>query len=417
MKIFKFGGASIKNAEAVKNVAMIINRYEDDTVIVISAMGKSTNFFERIISHSFQDENNEAMVLWNEIMQDHISVAKDLGVGEIIEEDFQLFNDDIINRIRNRNTDNYDQWYDQLICFGELMSTRIVAAYLNNIGCKTTWVDARKIIKTDNQYRIATVSWKETQKLVQESYRDCSEKESRMLTQGFIGSNDQQSTSLGREGSDYTAAIISYCLDAESVTVWKDVPGVLSGDPRKVRHAELLPKLSYREAIELTYYGAQVIHPKTIQPLQNKKIPLHVRSFIDMEGAGTTIDQSGSEFYMPMIVITEDQYLMKLSSKDYSFIAEQHLSELFRKLNYYRVRVNLMRNSAISFTICVSAEPDRYQKLKNELEESFKVEDTTDLTLITLRHYNQSIVNRYKRGKEILFEEIQGDTYQMVTKI
>lgn len=415
MKVFKFGGASIKDIESIINVKNIIKSYTNDLVIVASAMGKTTNALEDVIQAKQNGELEQAHLLWHKIYQSHLETAQELNCATQANNKFTSINVYVNARIDSTEIISYDEMYDQIICAGELMSTCIISTYFNNQGIANTWVDARDIIKTNDRYRSADILWHETEIAVKKTYSEVTNDHQMIITQGFIGSTkDNQATTLGREGSDYTAAIISYCLDAEYVAIWKDVPGVLTADPRKIPEAFLLQRLSYQEAIELTYYGAQVIHPKTIQPIQEKKTALHVKSFLNPEGQGTIIDEDGDSSYPPLTVITENQYLLKFSTKDFSFIAEEHLSMLFRKFNQYRIRVNLMRNTAISFTICASAEVNKLAKLKEELKQDFTITEQAGLQLITVRHYHMAAINALKQNRKVLFEEIHGITYQMV---
>lgn len=417
MKVFKFGGASVQDVPHIENVAKILSGYDEPLVVVISAMGKSTNAIEEVIKLGLNKQLEAAIEKWDALCDKHFKIVKELNAEKdaiVYLEEYQLEGRHVISEYPKTNS---DEFYDQLISFGELMSTTIVVSYLISQGVNAKWMDARKMIKTDERFRSANIQWRLTESAVKESLESNAAKYQIMVTQGFIGrSRDGRTTTLGREGSDYTAAIISYCIDSDYMAVWKDVPGVLTGDPRLFPDATLLHRLSYREAIEMTYYGAQVIHPKTIQPIQRKEIPLFVKSFKNPIADGTEINKKGAELYPPMIVVTENQYLLEFSSKDFSFIAEHHLSMLFRKFNHYRIRVNLMRNTAISFTVCVSAEADRLSFLKEDLQYEFTVKQTENLELITVRHYNNSTVEFLKRGKDVLFEEIQDVTFQMVTK-
>lgn len=421
MKVYKFGGASIKNASAIVNVGKILQNESGPLVIVISAMGKMTNKLERLVALAFERNEQYFLLLWEDIRLDHLAVAEELGIKKQMELKYDLLHI-YIHRIveeyiHGDSVLQYDELYDQLIFLGEWMSTQLVQNYLNENAFPVTWMDARDFIQTDCNFRMASIDWDKTIRATQNELVSILTEKGIVVTQGFIGRcSTGKTTSLGREGSDYTAAILAYCLDAESVTVWKDVPGVLTADPRKVENAQLIDNLTFRDAIELTYYGAQVIHPKTIQPLQKKNIPLYVRSFIDYQGTGTRIHNVVHDEKPPMIVITEDQYLIHIASKDYSFIAEQHLSTIFRLLNDYRIRVNLMRNTAISFSVSVSAEKDRFESFIRELRPLFQVDVTSHLTLITIRHYDEKTIERFKGDKDVLFEERHGITHQMIVK-
>lgn len=421
MKVYKFGGASIKDASSIVNVGNILKKERGPLVVVVSAMGKMTNKLEKLVHYAFKKDENQFLLLWDHIKHDHLNVAKELDVWDLMSSELSTLNSSIQNILEDyiypENEVDYDELYDQLIYLGEFMSTKLVQAYLTEHVLEISWLDARDFILTDCNFRMAAIQWDETIQATKQLLQPKLSEGQLLITQGFIGRcNSGKTTSLGREGSDYTAAILAYCLDVESVTVWKDVRGVLTADPRKVMDAELIEHLSFRDAIELTYYGAQVIHPKTIQPLQKKDIPLFVRSFIDYESNGTKIDNNDSHNNPAMIVITENQYLVQISSKDYSFIAEKHLSTIFRLLNQYRIRVNLMRNSAISFSVSVSAEEERFNLFLRELDPLFLVDFEKDLTLITIRHYDESTIEQFKVNKRILFEEKHGITHQMILK-
>lgn len=421
MRIYKFGGASIKDADSIRNVGNILSKESGPLVVVISAMGKTTNKLEQLISLGYEGKEQEYFLLWQEIVEEHLKVAEKLRIRKIVESVFVNYSDyvkKIAQQYIHSNLEPiYDEFYDQLIFLGEMMSTKLVYYYFKMLAFDVIWKDARDFIQTDCNFRLASIKWSKTIDAVQKHILQSSMSNDIFVTQGFIGCcSTGKTTSLGREGSDYTAAILAYCLAAESVTVWKDVPGVLTADPRKVSNAELIQNLSFRDAIELTYYGAQVIHPKTIQPLQKKNIPLYVRSFIDYQKSGTKINSDEHQDKPAMIVITENQYLVQISSKDYSFIAEKHLSTIFSLLNQYRIRVNLMRNSAISFSVSVSAEQDRFMSFIDELDSLFMVDYEKDLTLITIRHFRDETVNRFKENKKIIFEEKHGITHQMIVK-
>ncbi len=298
-----------------------------------------------------------------------------------------------------------------------MVSSRIIHAYLEQEKSNACWLDARSIIKTDETYREGRIQWEETIKSTKQIVTPLLEKYQIVVTQGFIGgTSDNQTTTLGREGSDYSAAIISFCLDAENQTIWKDVPGVLNADPRKFENAILIDKLSYREAIEMTYYGASVIHPKTIQPLQRKNIPLLVKSFLNPKGEGTLISGDIDSIYPPVVVLETNQLLLQISTRDFSFVAEHHLSEIFKKFADVRIKVNMMQNSAISFSACINNQTDKVDRLLLSLKDQFKVEIDDDLELLTIRHYNDAVLNELKRNRIIILEERLSNTVQMVTK-
>ena len=419
IKVFKFGGASIKDAEAIRNVATILKGYKkEQLLIVISAMGKSTNALEKVV-HAFFDKKENAKDILRRIQNQHLEISKKL-IGENL--DFEKEISKIIapvNRLLQKESDKgYDFIYDQIVSLGELLSTKIVSAFLSKEKLSNHWLDARKIIKTDNTYREGNVNWESTQRNVTRNVNPLLQKNGFVITQGFIGSSQEKATiTLGREGSDFTAAIFSYCLDAESMSIWKDVPGILTGDPRLFKKVEKIDRLSYKEAIEMTYYGAKVIHPKTIKPLQNKSIPMYVKSFVDPEGEGTFIGADVDAFYPPVVVVEKDQVMLQISTKDFSFVAEHHLSFIFNLFTKYRTKVNMMQNMAISFSVCVTIKDlERLTKLIKELKETFSVVVEKDLELITVRHYHKSVIEQMKKHKIVMLEERIRQTIQMVVK-
>jgi len=313
--------------------------------------------------------------------------------------------------------EDYDYMYDQIVSIGEMVSSKIVSAYLNTQNLVSQWLDARDAILTDNTYREGRVDWEETQKRMKNNVLPLLSGKAFVITQGFIGGTSENfTTTLGREGSDFSAAIFSYCLDAASMSIWKDVPGILTGDPRLFKNVSKIDRLSYKEAIEMTYYGAKVIHPKTIKPLQNKNITLFVKSFIDPEGAGTEISSEIETSYPPVVVVESNQALLQISTKDFSFVAEHHLSHLFSLFADYRIKVNMMQNMAISFSVCVTDVPSRIDQLMNKIEEDFKVVKEPGLELMTIRHSQKGILKELKKGKIIILEERIGQTIQMVVK-
>lgn len=418
MKVFKFGGASLKDAAGVKNVASILQRYKNEQlVIVVSAMGKTTNALEEVVA-AYVKQTGKALELYEALKERHYAIMRDLF--EAGDEVFSLVNDTFVEgewMLEEKPADNYDYLYDQIVCVGELVSSKIVTAYLNKTGIKTQWLDARDVVSTDNTYREGWVIWEKTKINAQKIVPPMLEQGFFVVTQGFIGSTSENfTTTLGREGSDYSAAIFSFCLDAESMSIWKDVPGVLNADPRLFENTIKLDRLSYKEAIEMTYYGAQVIHPKTIKPLQNKNIPLYVKSFLDPEAPGTEISSDMEDNYPPIVVVEKNQALLHISTLDYSFVAEQHMARLFQKAADLRIFVNMMQNTAISFTICVPNVPDRLSQFIKEISDEFKVKMEQGLELITIRHYTQESIDNLKKGKIVLFEERIRSTMHMVVK-
>lgn len=418
MKVFKFGGASLKDAAGLRNVVSILQRYANERlVIIVSAMGKTTNALEEVLAAHVQ-QNGQAQVLYDALKEKHYAMMRELFEPQ--EEVFAAVNDVFVEGewvLEEKPADNYDYMYDQIVCVGELVSSKITAAFLTKIGLKTAWLDARDVVATDNTYREGWVVWDKTKASAQKIVHPMLDKGGFVLTQGFIGSTSENfTTTLGREGSDYSAAIFSHCLDAESMSIWKDVPGVLNADPRLFEHVIKLDRLSYREAIEMTYYGASVIHPKTIKPLQNKNIPLFVKSFLDPDAPGTEISSDNEETYPPIVMVEKNQALLHITTLDYSFVAEQHMARLFSKAADLRIFVNMMQNTAISFTICVPYQADRLEKFSQDISDEFKVKSESGLELITIRHYNEDTIANLKKGKMVLFEERIRNTLQMVVR-
>lgn len=418
MKVFKFGGASIKDAAGIKNVASILGRFKgEQLVIIVSAMGKTTNALEEVVAaHAKSD--GRAQELYDAVKERHYEIMRELfDAGDEV---FTSVNDTFVEGewvIEEDPAENYDYMYDQIVCMGELVSSKIVAAYLNKVGLQTHWLDARDVVATDNTYREGWVIWEKTKANAQREVGPLLAAGGFVLTQGFIGSTSENfTTTLGREGSDYSAAIFSYCLDAEGMFIWKDVPGVLNADPRLFDNVIKLDRLSYREAIEMTYYGASVIHPKTIKPLQNKNIPLFVKSFIDPDGAGTEISSDSEETYPPIVMVEKNQSLLHISTLDYSFVAEHHMARLFNKLADLRLFVNMMQNTAISFSICVPTVSDRVERFIREISDEFKVKREDGLELMTIRHFTPETLENLKKGKIVLYEERIRETMQLVMR-
>lgn len=418
IKVFKFGGASVRDAEGFRNVGTILKKFAEEKIaVVVSAMGKTTNALEEVVkSHHARD--GKASGLLDGIRNSHISLISELFAepADVIDD----LNETLVQVewvLDEEPHEDYDYSYDQIVSVGELLSSQILAAYVKSLGISSKWLDIRDVILTDNTYRDARIQWEATQKNTKEKVLPLFEEVNHIITQGFIGSTSENfTTTLGREGSDYTAAILSYCLDASSMHIWKDVPGVLTGDPRVFDEVIKLPRLSYKEAIEMTYYGAKVIHPKTIKPIQNKQIPLYVRPFLDPSSEGTVISDEKELSYPPVIVIEPDQALLHISTNDFSFVAEHHLSMIFSLMAKYRLKVNMMRNTAISFSVCVNNIPDRIKKFETALGHEFKMVTDPDLELITIRHYNEDVLKDMKKNKLILFEEKLSDTVQMVVR-
>lgn len=416
MRIFKFGGASVKNAEGIKNVFSVLEKVgHEDTLLVISAMGKTTNALELVIKNYFE-KSNELHASMQEVRKYHNQILMDLFDDEEHDvfyavnshfADFEYF-------IRSNKSPNYNFVYDQVVSYGEIISTTIVSHYFNHAGIKNNWIDVRNFIKTDNTYRDANVDWEKTQQLISKGVK----KKTLNITQGFLGSDENNfTTTLGREGSDYTAAIFAYCLSAESVTIWKDVPGVLNADPRYFENAVLLNQISYREAIELAFYGATVIHPKTLQPLQKKEIPLFVKSFVNPLLAGTSVSKGKDlEPHTPCFIVKKNQLLISLSSIDFSFIMEENISEIFSLLHQFKIKTSLIQNSAISFSICVEDKFENFNDLKAILSKKFKVAYNENVSLYTIRHFDDKAAKIVEKDKTVLVKQISRETMQIVTK-
>jgi aspartate kinase len=414
MKIYKFGGASVKDADGIKNVVNILQTTGfADVLLVVSAMGKTTNALEVVIANYFA-KSKELQSSIQEVKKYHNQILMDLfDDGAPVFNDINKLFSDLDTFLNQNKSPNYNYVYDQVVSFGELLSTRILAAYLNFSGIKSEWLDVRHLIKTDNNYRDATVDWQLTQKNISGSVK----RQLLHVTQGFLGSDENNfTTTLGREGSDYTAAIFAYCLNAESVTIWKDVPGVMNADPRYFENASLLNQISYKEAIELAFYGATVIHPKTLQPLQRKEIPLHVRSFINPDLPGTKVSKGADlEPQLPCFILKKHQLLISLSSIDFSFIMEENISEIFMLLSKYKMKVSLIQNSAISFSVCVEDKFGNFPELRSILAKKFRVSYNEDVSLYTVRHFDEKSAAMLEKDKRVLLRQSSRYTLQLIT--
>ena len=415
MKVFKFGGASVKDASGVKNLIRVLETtgYKD-TLVVVSAMGKTTNALENIIETYFDNKQSLNQQLLR-LKDFHLKIVEELfedKAAKLIQVVHDYF-DELKIFFKNNKGPNYSFVYDQVVSYGELLSTTIIYHYFELKGWKSFWLDARDCIKTDDYYRSANLNWDQTQTLIKSGAKG----HQLIITQGFIGSNSNNfTTTLGREGSDYSAAIFAYALNAESVTIWKDVPGVLNGDPRVFNNTELLHQISYREAIELAFYGASVIHPKTLQPLQRKEIPLYVKSFENPKGVGTSVSKGKTlDPLIPCYIVKKGQVLLRLSSIDFSFIVEENISYIFGLLHEYQMPVELIQNSAISFSVCVNNKYMRLDELVLVLRSRFNVEVKENVDLFTIRHFNQNALKSIlNNGKKILLEQRTEETAQFV---
>ncbi|MGM0477820.1 MAG: aspartate kinase [Bacteroidota bacterium] len=420
MKVFKFGGASVKDAAAVKNVAGILQQHsEEQLFVVVSAMGKTTNAMENIVSALYDGEKRIFRELVEERRAFHIDIMKALFEDEhhLIFKDIHALFDELIQMEEDQLAPNYDFQYDQIVAYGEVISTQIIAAYLQLKRDDVVWGDARTFIRTNHDYRAAEVNWEKTTELI-DTFRATNADKNVCITQGFIGHTEENfTTTLGREGSDFTAGIIAYCTNAQSVTIWKDVPGMLNADPKWFDNTVKLDRISFKEAIELAYYGASVIHPKTIKPLQNKRIPLFVKSFVDPSAPGTVIQESTeNDHLIPSFIFKVNQVLLSITPKDFSFIVEQNLSDIFGKLALAGGHINIMQNSAVSFTVCLDIDDLRLNKLVDLLSDDYVVRYNRGLELVTIRHFDQATINRVTVDKEILMEQKTRHTARIVMK-
>ncbi len=416
MRIFKFGGASVKDANGIKNVYQVLQTVGfQDVLLVVSAMGKTTNALEIVVAAYF-DKSNALQSSVQEVKKYHNQILLDLFDNEnnaVFNAVNELFGD--LEYFLNHNkSPNYNFVYDQIVSFGELISTTILSHFMNFMKIETNWLDVRLFIKTDSTYRDAEVDWETTQKNISKNIK----RKILNITQGFVGSDDNGfTTTLGREGSDYTAAIFAYCLNAESVTIWKDVPGVMNADPRSFENAILLNQISYREAIEMAFYGASVIHPKTLQPLQKKEIPLFVKSFLNPTLAGTSVSKGKDlDPQMPCFILKKNQLLISLSSIDFSFIMEENISEIFALLHKFKIKVSLIQNSAISFSVCVEDKFNNFQDLKALLSKKFKVAYNENVSLYTIRHFDENAAKIVETNKVVLLKQVSRETMQIVVK-
>lgn len=417
MLVFKFGGASVKSAEAVKNIVDILKRYPDEIVIVVSAMGKTTNALERIIEHFVNRDEEHLRQEYQLLKEYHMEIMNGLfeDKGSKAYVDIEDVFGDLADRLGEEPTLNYDYDYDQVIGFGEILSTKIIAHYLDHAGLKTKWIDVRKSLKTDSTFREGRIDWELSSGLVRKNF--VFNGENFLVTQGFLASNmNNQTVSLGREGSDYTAAILAHMLRAESVTIWKDVPGVLNADPKYFDDTILLEKLSYLDAIELAYYGTSVIHPKTIKPLQNKNINLYVKSFVDPGAPGTLVANLAYEKLVPSFIFKMDQVLIRISPHDFSFIAEDNLEIIYGILHKHGLKINLQQTSAVSFQVIVNNDKRKVRQVVDELEEHFKVSYETGLELVTIRYFDDATIQRVMINKTLLLEQRGVHNIQLVVR-
>jgi aspartate kinase len=416
MQVFKFGGASVNSVERVKNVGDILKLYPNEKIlVVISAMGKTTNALEKVTDAFYAGKKEEALQLFQQVKQQHLNTAKFLLVTNAIacEEQLNNFFTEVEWLLHDKPVRDYDYYYDQVVCIGELLSTSIVSNYLNEAGIKSKWVDVRDIFRTDDNFRDAAIDWGFTEGSINSQIVKLFNGSDIVLTQGFIGATDEnESTTLGREGSDYTAAVFANLLNAKNQTIWKDVPSVMSADPKQFPDATEIHELSYNEVIEMAYYGAQVIHPKTIKPLQNKNIPLYVKCFLDPSLSGTIIHNKSLKNLPPIIVIKENQAMIELSSKDFSFVEEKPIADLFHLFEKLKIKPNLTQNAAISMICVLDDRKDKIEKLALAASEFFDINVTKGLTLLTIRHYTKEIYDKLTVGRKMLLQQRTNETVQ-----
>jgi aspartate kinase len=420
MQVFKFGGASVKDAASVKNVSDILRQFATEpTIVVISAMGKVTNKLEELVN-AYTARLDTTETILNELRAYHAAILSELfpDQADPVYDEIENVFVELLWIIEEEPDLAYNYHYDQIVSLGEILSTKIVSAYLNRSGRKNTWLDARGIIQTDNSYREGRVDYELGQTLVRSQLMPLFSSVPLVITQGFIGGTSENfTTTLGREGSDYTAALLAYFTDARQVIIWKDVPGVLNADPKYFRNTKMISELTYHDAIELTYFGASVIHPKTIKPLQNKNIPLHVRSFLDPGAAGTIIREGERGTLVTSYIFKENQILISIQPKDFSFMAEDNLSRVFSLFSKYHVHIHMMQNSAISFSVCTDHDLQKIEPLLQELQEDFKVLYNAPVQLMTIRNYDQETIARLSENKLVLMEQRSRHTHQMVMKL
>ena len=414
MKVFKFGGASIKSANAIKNVAKILNSQDlSNCLLVISAMGKMTNAFEKITDAYFNNDQEKLTESIDFTSNFHLRIINNLfAENHVIHQKITVLFGQLVRFLTQNKSKNYDYLYDQIVSYGELLSTTIVSDYLNEIKIYNNWVDVREIIITDTIFRDATVNWQETEKRIKTNIN----LSKLTIVQGFIGGDlNGNTTTLGREGSDFTAGIFAYCTDAESLTIWKDVLGVLNADPREFKEVQLLEHISYEETIEMAFYGASVIHPKTIKPIQNKKIPLIVRSFKNLNSPGTKVSEGVTlEPTIPCFIVKKNQVLVSISSLDFSFIVEENISDIFKLFHKYQLKVNLIQNSAISFSVCVDNNLNHFDLFYNEIKNMYKVSFVKNVDLFTVRYFTEnSLEGIYKLGTSLV-TQINKNTAQII---
>ena len=418
MQVFKFGGASVNSVERIKVVAEILKQHKNENLlVVISAMGKTTNALEKVVDAFYDKKKDEALQLFDQVKEQHLATAKQLLKKEFesCEQQLKNFFTEVEWLLHDKPAREYDYYYDQVVCIGELLSTSIVSAYLNEVGIQNKWLDVRDIIRTDDNFRDANIDWEFTQNKVNENVVPLFKEYRIILTQGFIGSTDEnESTTLGREGSDYSAAVFASMLNAKNQTIWKDVSAVMNVDPKQFPDALPIPELNYNEVIEMAYYGAQVIHPKTIKPLQNKGIPLFVKCFLDPSLEGTIIHTRAVNKLPPIIVLKDKQVMVELNSKDFSFVGEKPVGQLYHLFEELKIKPNLTQNGAISIVCVLDDRPEKIEKLAHRASNIFDVNVTRGLTLLTIRHYNLDLVKKLTEGRTVMLRQQTPETIQLL---
>jgi aspartate kinase len=416
MEVFKFGGASVLDDIAIRNLGKIIDAHKsDELVIVVSAMGKTTNALEEVVNTFYYGTGDAFRKLQN-LKNDHLEIARKLDLRQLIRDG--ILEDLFVEAewlLEDKVHDTFDYIYDQIVAIGELLSTRLVHAYLETIGLATVWIDARDVIKTDDTYRAAKVDWELTSRKIDQFIRPAILTGRRIVIAGFIASTLENNTiTLGREGSDYSAAILTAILEARALTVWKDVPGIMTCDPHLFEDARLIPKIDYKEAIEMTYYGAKVLHPRTIKPLMDKNIPLFVRSFSQPDLNGTVVASYPDVKYPPVMVMLEHQSLLQLFTRDFTFVVEDHFSEIFQLAVKHKIRIHLLENLAVSLSLVVQSDAEHVDAFVVDLLIDFKVVRTDQLMLCTIRHFEKSIVDEVRKKHKVYIEEYNATTAQLV---
>lgn len=420
MEVYKFGGASIATPERMQGLLPVIEGGEKPLVLVVSALGKTTNALEAIVNAAYKGDKQEAHKLVAELEQKHLDYAKELLNENNYKQaaaELNIHFTELQWAVDDVDTTRYDYSYDQIVCIGELMSTRIFSFYLNEKGIATEWIDIRDVVRTDETFRDAVVDWQFSQKQAQQVIAPILAQGKCVMTQGFIGATaDNASVTLGREGSDYTAAMMAAMLNAEAVTIWKDVEGLLNADPKEFPDTVKIEAITYHEVIEMAYYGAQVIHPKTIKPLQNNNIPLYVKCFLDRNLKGTVIKNDVAGNYPPLIINKKNQVLIQATTKDFSFITEYNLSHIYQIFSDLNIKINMMQNAAISFIACIDNREDKVKKLIATLEDEYKLLRNEDVSLLTVRHYSPEVVFDLTKDKTKLLEQKTRHTVQVVMK-